>query len=94
MLDEGIELFKKEEPVMELTEQGYVPTGKTEKVWQAKDVAAYTSLLKMLEYKHVDGVSSSAEEMRRELGMKSKRRAERRAEQHTALPPLTIVNGG
>lgn len=91
MLDEGIEHFNKTEPVMELTENGYVDTGKVQKVWQAKDVAAFTALLKMLEYKHVDGISSSAEEMRKALGNKAARRAAKRQEQHAGLPPLTVV---
>lgn len=91
MLDEGLELFKREEPVMELTAEGYIDTGKRQKVWQAKDVVAYTGLLKMLDYKHVDGISSSADEMRKALGDKAAMREAKRQQQHAALPPLSIV---
>ena len=46
MCDAGIEHFKQTRPIMKLTENGYEPTGETEPVWEAKDITAFTGLLK------------------------------------------------
>lgn len=80
MLDKGIEHFNKEVPVMQLTEEGYVDSGMTQSVWKSSDVAAFTGLLKLAEYKHIDGMSGSAEGMRDALSTKrAAREAARKA---------------
>lgn len=87
MLDKGIDHFKKEVPVMHLTAEGYVDSGKTEPVWKAADVTAFTALLKLADYKHIDGLSEGVEGMRGELANKrAKREAARKA-----LPNLRVV---
>lgn len=87
MLEKGIDHFKKEMPVMHLTEEGYVDSGETAPVWKAADVTAFTSLLKLAEYKHSDGLSDGVEGMREQLANK---RAKREAARN-ALPSLKIV---
>lgn len=87
MLDKGIEHFNKEVPVMHLTEEGYVESGETAPVWKAADVTAFTSLLKLADYKHSDGLSDGVEGMREQLASK---RAKREAARN-ALPSLKIV---
>lgn len=87
MLDKGIEHFNKVVPVMHLTAEGYVESGETAPVWKAADVTAFTSLLKLADYKHSDGLSDGVEGMREQLANK---RAKREAARN-ALPNLKIV---
>lgn len=85
---------------MQLTEQGYVPTGEVEPVWEAKDVSAFTGLLKLADYKHVDGMSSAPSQLRDDLAEKRKKRDANRGRAadravvneapHISIPPIHI----
>lgn len=83
MCDEGIAHFKRTVPEMTLTEEGYKETGNHLPVWKPADITAFTGLLKLAEYKHVDGISDSPQALRDELEERRKARTRAR-EQQTA----------
>lgn len=97
MCARGIEHFKATVPVMELTPEGYVPTGEEQYIWKAADVTAFTSLLKLADFKFDAKLGSSAQQLRDDLAeRRAKRMAsrERRAvAEPTAIPPIDIQIG-
>ena len=77
---------------MQLTETGYVPTGEVEPIWEAKDVSAFAGLLKLGDYKHVEGLSAAPQELRDDLANKRAKREQRRKEaaDRSAIPKIHI----
>lgn len=99
MCDEGIKHFKRTVPEMHLTEDGYTATGKELPVWKSGDVTAFTGLLKMADYKHVEGISDSPKALRDDLAARRQTRDNARAKQQVeqekhygseALPDINI----
>lgn len=99
MCDEGIKHFKRTIPEMELTDEGYKPTGEELPVWKSGDVTAFTGLLKMADYKHVEGISDSPQALRDDLAARRNKRNVARDKQNAeqekhyaseSLPPIKI----
>jgi hypothetical protein len=99
MATEALKHMRRTEPVLEMTEDGFVPTGATTPVWQAKDIVAFTSLLKLADFKHIDENAGTVNDLRDELKERRERREQIRSGQGRIeavsptlnLPPLDLA---